>query len=204
MNSKKRPILRLNANYFPLGTGTWTDVIVNIFSGAALPLDIIYGQKEDGSYDQSVVEGFNVIRNWDEWRQLEIRDCDDYLHTTSGPIRLPSIVVCSKFKRIVYKTIQFPTKHNIYKRDNFTCAYTGKKLAKDELSIDHVLPVSRGGLNTWTNLVCCAKKVNNFKDNRLPNECGLKLLFKPVKPINGMVFDAIREDWGMFVGDNKN
>jgi 5-methylcytosine-specific restriction endonuclease McrA len=195
----KRPILKLNANFFPLGTSTWTDTIVNIFSGAAHPLDIEYGEDEQGNHGVSLVQGFSVVKNWKEWSKLNIRACDDYVHTTSGPVRLPSVVVCSKFNKVIYKRVQFPTKQNIYKRDDYICGYTGKKLQKHELSIDHILPISRGGGNTWENLITCDKQVNNFKDNRLPQECGLKLLWKPERPKNGMVFDALREDWEMFV-----
>ena len=195
----KRPILKLNANFFPLGTSTWEDTVVNIFSGSAHPLDIYYAEKENGEHDENVVEGFTVVKNWKEWSKLPIRTCDDYVHTTSGPARLPSVVVCARFKRVIYKNVIFPTKQNIFKRDKYTCGYTGRKLQKHELSVDHILPQSRGGKNTWENLITCDKKVNTFKDNKMPEECGLKLLWKPVKPTNGMVFEALRTDWGMFI-----
>lgn len=199
----KRPILKLNTSFFPLGTAPWEDTIVNIFSGAAHPLDINYTQNEDGTFDESSVEYFNIVKNWKEWSQLPIRSCDDYVHTTSGPVRLPSVVICARFNRVIHKTVQFPTKQNIFKRDKYICGYTGKKLQKHELSVDHILPVSRGGQNTWENLITCDKPVNTFKDNKLPHECGLKLLWKPEKPTNGMVFDALREDWNMFLSSAK-
>lgn len=195
----KRPILKLNANFFPLGTSTWEDTVVNIFSGAAHPLDIYYAENEDGTHNEDVVEGFTVVKNWKEWSKLPIRTCDDYVHTTSGPARLPSVVVCARFNKVIYKNVVFPTKQNIFKRDKYTCGYTGRKLQKHELSVDHILPQSRGGKNTWENLITCDKKVNTFKDNKTPEECGLKLLWKPEKPNNGMVFEALRSDWGMFL-----
>lgn len=202
LKTKKRPILCLNANFFPLGTKSWEDVLVNIFSGSAHPLDIYYAEKEDGTHDESVVEGFVVVKNWKDWCQLPIRSCDDYVHTTSGPVRLPSVVVCARFNKVIYKNVIFPTKQNIFKRDKYTCGYTGRKLQKHELSVDHILPQSRGGKNTWENLITCEKKTNTYKDNRTPEECGLKLLWKPVKPANGMnalVFEDMRSDWGMFI-----
>ena len=195
----KRPILKLNSSYFPLGTSTWEDTIVNIFSGSAHPLDIVYAVNEDGTLDESTIEYFNVIKNWKDWSKLPIRSCDDYVHTTSGPARLPSIVVCARFNKVIYKHVQFPTKQNIFKRDKYTCGYTGKKLTKAELSVDHILPISRGGGNTWENLITASKSVNTFKDNKTPKECGLKLLWKPEKPKNGMVFEALREDWNNFL-----
>lgn len=200
----KRPILKLNSSFFPLSTSTWEDIVVNIFSGAVQPLDIVYSTKEDGSIDTSSVEYFTMFDNWSDWAKLPIRECDDYVHTSKGPVRLPSIVVATNFNRVVYKTVLFPTKQNIFKRDNYTCGYTGRKLKREELSVDHILPTSRGGQNTWNNLITCAKDVNNMKDNKLPQECGLKLLWEPKKPANGMVFDALREDWNMFLGKNKD
>lgn len=196
----KRPILKLNAGFVPLGTSSWEDTIVNIFSGAAHPLDIWYAQNEDGDYDEATIETFNVVKSWADWSKLPIRSIDDFVHTTSGPVRLPSVVVASRFNKVIFKSVQFPTKQNIFKRDKYTCGYSGRKLQKHELSVDHILPISRGGGNTWENLITCAKEVNTFKDNRLPHECGLKLLWKPQKPANGMVFDALREDWNMFLG----
>lgn len=196
---KKRPILKLNAHYMPLEPAVWSDVIVGIFSGALVPLDITYVQNDDGSYDVSQIESFTAVRNWKNWEKLPIRPCDDYVQTVKGPARLPSVVVCSRFDRIVQKRVKFPTKQNIFRRDNYTCAYTGKKLQKTELSIDHVIPVSRGGTNTWENLVCCDREINNFKADRTPNECGLKLMWKPIKPKDGLVFDDIRDDWQTFI-----
>lgn len=197
--SNKRPILKLNASFFPLASSQWEDIIIDIFSGAVCPLDIWYTENEDGTLDSSNVETFNVIRSWDEWKELPIRSVDDFVHTSSGPVRLPSVVVASHFNRVIFKTVQFPTKQNIFKRDKYTCGYTGRKLQKHELSVDHIMPVSRGGKNTWDNLITCAKEVNTFKDNRTPQECGLKLLWKPEKPTNGLVFDNAREDWNMFI-----
>lgn len=200
MKKKKRPILKLNRSWFPIATCEWQDVITDIFSGAVNPVDIQYSSDDDGNIDTNSVDGFSVVKDWAAWAELEVRDCDDFIHTSHGVVRLPAVVICSSFNRVIHKKVSFPTKHNIYKRDNFTCVYTGKKLAKNELSIDHVLPQSRGGGNTWENLVCCDRELNTFKDNRTPSECGLKLLYKPFKPTNGMVFDSIRDEWQEFLG----
>ena len=93
----------------------------------------------------------------------------------------------------------FPTKANIWKRDNYTCAYTGEKLTKETVSVDHIIPQSRGGKNTWENLITASKKINVFKDDRTPKEAGLKLLWKPEKPRNGLVFDFMRDEWRVFL-----
>ena len=130
---------------------------------------------------------------------MPIRSYDEYIQTTRGPVRIPPVVICANYDKITYNKVQFPTKSNIYKRDNFTCAYTGKKLSKDELSIDHVIPKSKGGVDTWENLVTCDRMLNSRKGSQTLAEAGLKLAYKPYKPKNGMIFDSFKEEWSAFL-----
>lgn len=197
----KRSILKLNSCYFPIGTCDWKDAIVNIFTSAVYPLDIHYVKNGDGSYDFNNVEFWQVIKNFKLWSELPIRPCDDFVHTANNVIRLPSVVVCSNYKKIKFPKVLFPSKRNIYKRDNFTCGYTGKKLAKHELSIDHIIPRSRGGQDIWENLITCDREINSNKGNKTLEECNLKLKTKPTRPKNGLVFESYREDWKTFIAD---
>lgn len=70
-----------------------------------------------------------------------------------------------------------PTRANIMLRDEETCQYCGKHFR--ELTLDHVIPRSRGGQSTWENLVACCRACNGRKGNRLPHEVGMKLLSQP-------------------------
>jgi 5-methylcytosine-specific restriction endonuclease McrA len=84
--------------------------------------------------------------------------------------------------------------------------YTGVLLHPDERSLDHVVPRSRGGADTWENLVWSDKSVNAKKGNRLPHEAGLKLLAVPRAPKELPVTALIRNaqgirDWRLFVKD---
>ncbi len=67
-------------------------------------------------------------------------------------------------------------------RDGYTCQYTGRKLPKHLLNLDHVIPRDRGGEDSWENLVASDKEINTLKGNRLNSEAGLKLIRKPVAP----------------------
>lgn len=198
----KSNILVLNSNYFPLHSETWERVFVKIFSGGYYPLDITYECANDGNVDFSSIQSLLVIKTVDLWLKLPIRSYDEYAQTTNGPVRIPQIVICSDYSKIYYKQVVFPTKTNIYKRDNYTCGYTLKKLSRSELSIDHIRPVSRGGKNTFENMITCDRKLNSWKGDRLPKECGLKLKLKPTKPVNGfngLIIDDIRPEWESFV-----
>lgn len=73
------------------------------------------------------------------------------------------------------------------------CAYTDEKLPASQLNIDHVIPKSRGGRDTWENLVACRKDINFKKGNKTNKEAGLSLKRKP-KALNAVPKSAtIRE-----------
>ena len=67
----------------------------------------------------------------------------------------------------------------IYKRDNHECAYCG---SKKQLTLDHIMPKSRGGKNDWNNLVTCCFKCNLKKGNKTPEEAKMVLKVKPYVP----------------------
>ena len=74
-----------------------------------------------------------------------------------------------------------PSRTLILKRDSFTCQYCG---ADRDLTIDHVMPQSRGGEDSWENLVACCYSCNNAKDNRTPDEWGIPLRSRPRAPFS--------------------
>ncbi len=71
---------------------------------------------------------------------------------------------------------------NIYLRDHNRCQYCGKKFPSSELSLDHVIPISRGGKSTWENVVCSCIPCNTRKANRLPHQVNMQLIRKPKRP----------------------
>jgi 5-methylcytosine-specific restriction endonuclease McrA len=95
---------------------------------------------------------------------------------------------------------------NIRERDGNRCQYTGRLLHPYEGSLDHVVPRSRGGADTWENLVWSAKDVNQRKADRLPHEAGLKLLTVPRAPKELPVTVLLRNthglaEWKLFLND---
>jgi len=70
-------------------------------------------------------------------------------------------------------------RHRLFKRDNHECVYCG---SKKNLTVDHILPKSRGGDNTWTNLITCCSNCNRQKGDKTPDEANMKLRFKPYEP----------------------
>ena len=67
----------------------------------------------------------------------------------------------------------------VLRRDNYRCGYCDARFAG---TVDHVLPRSRGGPNSWANLVACCAPCNSFKSDRTPEEAGMRLLWEPKAP----------------------
>jgi 5-methylcytosine-specific restriction endonuclease McrA len=73
-------------------------------------------------------------------------------------------------------------RRNLYARDGNKCQYCGRRFPTSELSIDHVVPQSRGGENSWANLVCACVRCNARKGNKTPPEAGMDLVRTPRRP----------------------
>ncbi len=155
------------------------------------------------------IEGENHIRpvTWDEWIMLPMRPQDNAVQTVRGPIRVPTVIVAVNFARVPKKRPKLCAKA-IRERDGNRCQYTGRVLHPDEGSLDHVMPRSRGGRDTWENLVWSGKDVNARKGNRLPHEAGLKLLKAPRAPKELPASALIRNahgvaEWKLFLNESE-
>ncbi len=92
-----------------------------------------------------------------------------------------------------------PSRNMIHKRDNHTCQYCG---AKENLTIDHVLPSSRGGIDSWENLVCACTSCNTKKGNKTPEEANMILRCGPKAPFNKVhlsIKSSNIQDWKQYV-----
>ena len=87
-----------------------------------------------------------------------------FLHSARVAMRVPSVIRLLEYRRIPHQTRALSRK-NILLRDRNTCQYCGKVLAAGELTLDHVIPRSRGGASTWENLVACCHACNRRKGN---------------------------------------
>jgi 5-methylcytosine-specific restriction endonuclease McrA len=101
-----------------------------------------------------------------------------FIRAARFAVRIPSVIRLLEFRRIPYQTRALSRK-NLLLRDRYTCQFCGRLFPAHELTLDHVIPRSRGGHTDWDNLVACCHKCNNLKGDRLPDEAGLKLLRQP-------------------------
>ena len=173
LNLNKNICLVLNSNWQPIAIRNVRDSICDLMSENYDAIDV--------SYDENGDLSTMIPTNWEDWKNLEIREGDYSISSPSITVRVPTILVAKSFSRMTYKSIKL-SNDNIRKRDNNICQYTGKRLLYNEGSIDHIIPKSRGGEDTWDNLVLCEKKLNTKKGNKTPSEASMRLFKVPIKP----------------------
>ncbi len=127
-----------------------------------------------------------------------------YDHTVRSPsfeMRLPSVIALRSYiplnKRPAF------TRFNVFLRDRFSCQYCGSRFETRDLTFDHVIPRSRGGRASWSNVVTACRTCNMAKGNRMPGEARMFPLARPVVPTtfqlrrNGQSFppNFLHEHW---------
>ena len=156
-----------------------------------------------------VEDGRYVSYNFEDWAELsrfrrEFEPAQhDWVRTVRFDIAVPRIIRVLTYNRIPKQGVKF-NRRNIYARDRNHCQYCGKKFSTQELSLDHVIPRSHGGITTWENLVCCCLNCNVRKGGRTPAEAHMKLVTKPIKPTRSPVIsvklaDARYRSWKQFL-----
>ncbi|NLX60684.1 MAG: HNH endonuclease [Phycisphaerae bacterium] len=105
----------------------------------------------------------------------------EWIRTVRLEIAVPRVIRLLGFEKVPRREVRF-NRRNIYARDNNRCQYCGRKFPTSELSLDHVIPKSRGGGMTWENVVCACVSCNVRKGGRTPREAGMHLTRKPFKP----------------------
>ncbi len=100
------------------------------------------------------------------------------IRTVSRSFAYPAVIRLAHYKNIPYRGVLL-NRVNLFRRDRGTCSYCG---SKRQLTIDHVVPRSKGGKSNWTNLVTACHRCNVQKGDKTPEQAGLNLLVQPFKP----------------------
>ena len=116
--------------------------------------------------------------------------------TTVGEFVRPLIIRLVNYVRFRRGSIKVG-RQRIFKRDKYECGYCG---SKKNLTIDHIIPRSKGGENTWKNLVTCCNRCNNLKDNKKPEDVGLTLKVVPYEPtiFSAVISEDVEKIWNNF------
>ena len=121
------------------------------------------------------------------------------LHTVSTSFPLPTVIRLNRYINLPYKGVML-TRQNIFKRDGHRCVYCS---STEDLTLDHVMPKSRGGRTSWENLATACKRCNAKKGDCTPEEASMPMRHRPFKP-SFMLFlrdysGAVEESWMPFL-----
>lgn len=166
-------VLVLNRHYMAVRVITARRAFVLLFREVAEVIDIEEGQFSN--YD---------FTTWCELSQLrseEKRVLDDWVRAVNFEIQVPRIIRLVRFDRAHHHSVRL-NRRNLFARDGHRCQYCGRNLPPSQLSLDHVIPRSRGGQTTWENVVASCFKCNTKKGGRTPQEARMKLICKPTRP----------------------
>ena len=187
------PVLALNRHFAPLRVLDVKRAVGMVFTGAAEVVDT-----EDAHF-----QTYDFV----SWRELSAlkdefeRDQNEWIGLVRGRLAVPRVIRLLNFDR--HRRLHVPlSRRNIYLRDGNVCQYCGRKYPTSELSLDHVIPRSRGGTSTWTTLVCACTNCNARKAAQTPAEAGMRLIRVPRKvAAPAQLIRVQHESWAHFVSE---
>lgn len=162
-----RPVLALNKGWTPIHIRSVKEAIRSASSDCAKIIDT----KDD----------YLSMYTWNDWIQLLPGENEEFIRTAKLQIRIPEVIVLTDYSSIPEMEIRL-TRRNLLLRDDSCCQYCGKKVTNKDFTIDHIVPRSHGGKNSWENFVVACFPCNIKKRNRTPKEAGMPLKTKPIKP----------------------
>ena len=126
--------------------------------------------------------------SWERWLDQRSSPLGDgeivpsgFIRTVSLKIELPQVITLSSYNGVPSRQIPF-SRRTLFKRDGYQCQYCGVRPGTGALTIDHVMPRSRGGATDWLNCVVSCVRCNVRKGARTPDEAGLILHRHPFRP----------------------
>ena len=187
----ERPVLVLNRFWQPVHTCSVRRSLHLLCSEHAQVVQVD-GEERFKTHD---------LRSWIGYSNAIIDD--EMIHSARISIRIPKIVVLSKYERVPRLEVRF-SRRNVLLRDQFTCQYCAKTLPESQLNLDHVTPRAKGGRTTWENIVTSCFRCNTRKANKLPHEVGMHPCSKPHaprwRPLFGMQENGLADaSWDHFL-----
>jgi 5-methylcytosine-specific restriction endonuclease McrA len=170
MNSKT---LVLNTEWHPINIIPAWKAVMKVFSGRALFMNPDPESCRLYDFESWVME-------WDDAVRSAKIAADQVLPLAGSCLVVPEVIVCTEYRGFGYKVNgdrkpKFSRK-NLLLRDRSKCQFCGKKFRSEELTMDHVIPKSKGGIVSWENIVCACVECNHRKADRTPAQAGMKLL----------------------------
>ena len=185
-----RTVLVMNRRWDPIQTTSVKDAIGLVAKGSAFVIDPATFDRHD-------------LVSWGEVSKVMKAVGDGLIRSQHLAIVPPEVVVLTAYEGRGERSVVFSRK-NIFKRDRYTCQYCGKQPGPEELTIDHVMPCSRGGTSTWENCLLACVECNKRKADKTPEEAKMPPRKAPKKPswktLSQVHPKARRESWEQFLG----
>lgn len=143
-------------------------------------------------------------------KAVVVEQTGEFLRTVRSQFEVPSVIALKSYVNVPRRKSHW-SRRGVLVRDNYTCIYCaiqpgmtqkGQVLTKRDFTIDHIIPRSKGGRDTWSNTACACAKCNHRKSNRLHNEAGMKLRWEPKTPRTSYLVIALGtgpEVWKRYV-----
>jgi len=182
-----RPTLVLNRSWQPVGVAPVRRSLTLLWNASACVVD---------------PEDFRQY-TWADWARLAPREGEAFLQAVTFRLRIPEVLTLVRHDRPRLAAVTF-SRRNLFKRDHWTCQYCGAQPGTAELTIDHVVPRSRGGGSTWDNCVLACVPCNARKANRTPDQAGMKLRRRPIRPVWKPLYAEAEvriESWSRFLSE---
>jgi len=183
----QRPTLVLNRSWQPIRVSTVARSLILVWNDHARVVD----PHDFQTYD------------WSDWSQLAPRDGELFIQSVRWKLRVPEVISLVDFDKVPIGKVAF-NRRNLFRRDAYACQYCGSKPGPDSLTIDHVLPRSRGGTSTWENCVLACFECNKQKADRTPTQAGIRLRLSPQcptwRPLYSWHSPPI-QSWARFLGE---
>jgi 5-methylcytosine-specific restriction endonuclease McrA len=166
MNPLERLVLVLNRNWLAVNIATARRAIVLLYTGRALAIST----EDFSTYD------------FDKWVEYSKKTNGDHISSPTMKFRIPEVIVLSKYSGRALEN-KGPTRASLLARDGCTCQYCGRRLSPSRLTIDHIIPRSRGGSDDWDNLVVACIDCNIKKGDSTPEEARMTLIKPSRRPL---------------------
>jgi len=139
---------------------------------------------EDGPRNEEKVFANYTFQSWREISELRAdfkQPHEDWIRSVNFELQVPRVIRLLVYDRLPKQTLNL-NRRNVLARDEHLCQYCGRRFPTHQLSLDHVIPRSRGGMTTWENVVCACLGCNIKKGGRTPKEARMRLVRHPSKP----------------------
>lgn len=174
-------VLVLNKSWSPVHVCSIPRAISLVFQGMARAVDYDY-----------------QVHSFESWRDLSAhveKNGNDFIHTASFSMLVPEVILLTQYSKVPNISVKL-NRRNIFLRDNYTCQYCGDQPGARSLTIDHIVPRSKGGRTNWENVALACRDCNAQKSNLTLGDSGMTLRTKPKKPTWTSMLRGVRSDSG--------